>query len=131
MSRQTVIEAGRRAAESRMTETVKVVTRTEVSDPETHDVTPSDSAPIYQGIARWVPAQTQSTESREVGQLVTAQTPELHVPVSAAKLPIGAVAVITASTSDASLVGNEVTIGGRPEGGQTTAHRYAVNQEAR
>lgn len=112
-----------------MTETVTFYRVTgEETDPETLEVVEVRES-IATTVAR-VTYRTLNVSDRESGtQLLASQSPELHVPVGAAAGVRGDDrAVVDASTSDDSLVGLTFRVAGSPQAGQTTAHRFPVEE---
>jgi hypothetical protein len=72
-----------------------------------------------------------SVRDSEVGARTAASVVRsLHIPVTSPVVPVGAVAVCTAvhATSDPTLLGAALTIGGPAPGSQTTARRLEVTE---
>lgn len=72
-----------------------------------------------------------SVRDAEVGGRTSASVVRsLHIPVGSPVVPVGAVAVCTAvhATSDPTLLGARLTIGGPAPGSQTTARRLEVTE---
>lgn len=69
-------------------------------------------------------------ESEVGGRASTSVRRELHIPVSSATVPVGAIAVPLSlhSTSDPSLAGAELRIAGSAPGSQTTARRLEISE---
>ncbi|WP_460801482.1 DUF6093 family protein [Microbacterium sp. GXF6406] len=119
---------GRRAAEMRMTDTVDVFSRVESEDPVTLKTTFVETK-ILTSIARLSIGTGSASSAREQGgQIAVVTRRELHLPVAVQNLDIGLYARVTASASDTNLVGRTVRIVARPAAGQTTAHRYDVEE---
>lgn len=128
MSRDSVLARGREKKNSLMPETVRVVIRTETTNPTTRDVEHTDSAPLYEGIARYKAAGRALAEAVVAGQSIVTQQAILEIPTGSPALPIDAVVIIDESTVDGALVGVETRIADRPERGQTTAHKYPLKE---
>lgn len=121
------LSMGRRAAESRMTETVEVFERIESDDDDSLNPTFTETVE-WTGSARLSISGGSTTTKEQAGQIVLVTRRELHLPVSAPGFVPGRYARVTASTVDPSLVGRVVRITSRPAAGQTTAHRYEVEE---
>lgn len=120
-----VLGMGRNVAEARMTETWRIGTITETTEPDTYDVVQVLDA-VYDGPARYKPEGTVPQVREAAGRLVTEQGPELHLPAGTSGVEIDMVAVCDACPDDASMVGMVVRIAGRPSRGQVTAARFKV-----
>lgn len=119
---------GRSLAESRMTETVTVGLFQDKTDETT-------GAPIrvlveskYQGKARVKYPSLAITERSEPAQPVSVQEPYLSIPTGSPALAEGDEILITASAADSRLVGLTARVGGSPQQGQTTSHRYPLRE---
>lgn len=120
----------REAAESMMTDTWTVYrTGAEVLNETTGNYEPVTTT-VYDG-----PGKLQSFESYEQtpeagGHQFTQMRPTLHLPVneSSANVRPDDVAVCTASTMDADLVGTEVTVNGVQSKTYMTARRFPVTE---
>lgn len=117
----------REQAVSRMRETVtfyRVTGETTNADLEVVEVRET----IVTTIAR-VKYRTLNVHDREQAtQLIGSQTPEVHVPFgSAAGVLTDDTARIDASP-DPTLVGRVYRVTGRPQAGQTTTHRFPVEE---
>lgn len=71
-----------------------------------------------------------ANESEAGGRTVVTVSRELHIPVSSAAVPVGAVAFCTAvhTTSDPTLIGDRLRLDGPAPGSQTTARRLQVSE---
>lgn len=117
---------GRRWAESRMTQTWRIGTITDGTDPVTLDPIRVFDA-VYDGPARFKPEGTAPQSMVVAGQVLVEQTPELHVPAGTTGVEVGMLAVCDACPEDDSLVGVVVKIESRPTRGQVTAARMRVS----
>ena len=132
MSRRSATLAGRRAAETGMTDTWAVYRYTDgVLNETTGQYTPTATT-VYSG-----PGKLQSFESYEQNPVAgahqyTVSRPLLHLPVDTASSLIeeGDTAVRLACPMDPALVGTKVTIEGPPSGNKTnaTARRFPVSE---
>ncbi|WP_281272129.1 DUF6093 family protein [Mycetocola tolaasinivorans] len=120
---------GRRRANSRMTEVVRVGVVTEgPPDPLTFEPTRT-WAKHYEGAGRVKFPNLASFDRTAGGQQFTEQTLMLHIPATDGhEIQTDDIAEVFSSTADPSLVGRTFRITGRPQGGQTTAHRYPVEE---
>lgn len=117
----------RAAAESRMTQTWRIGTLSETTDPATFDVVKTVQPVVYTGRGRLKPSTTAGTNADAAGQLVAIYSLELHLPVGTTGIERGMVAICDACPEDPSLVGRMVRIAGGPSQGQVTAARYPVD----
>ena len=130
MSRQSATLAGRRAAETGMTDTWAVYRYTDgVLNETTGQYTPTATT-VYSG-----PGKLQSFESYEQNPVAgardyTVMRPILHLPVNTASalVKVGDTAVCLASPMDADLVDREVTIEGEQSKTYMTARRFPVSE---
>lgn len=132
MSLLGVLGMGRQFANSRMTETVRVGTLTETTDPDTLDPV-QVFEPVYGEGATAPNARmkfvTQTIAERDAAsQLVAVQTSEVHLPSGTLGITTDMRVIVDASTADAGLVGRVFRIKGFPHAGQTTAARFAVEE---
>ena len=130
MSRQSATLAGRRAAETGMTDTWAVYRYTDGPLNETTGQYTPTATTVYSG-----PGKLQSFESYEQNPVAgardyTVMRPILHLPVNAtsALVKVGDTAVCLASPMDADLVGREVTIEGEQSKTYMTARRFPVSE---
>ncbi len=132
MSIDTAVYAGRAAAESRMVDTfeLRVFTEGWHFDPEAgEDVRDYDV--LFTTPGRVKVSNGLAVHDSEVGGRTAAEvTRTLHIPVGSAAVPANAVAVCTAvhTTSDPTLLGAALVIGGPAPGSQTTARRLEVTE---
>lgn len=87
--------------------------------------------PLFTTKGRVKVAQGLATrESEAGGRTVVSTTRHLHIPVGSEPVPPGAIAVCTAvhPTSDPTLLGARLRIGGSAPGSQTTARRLEVSE---
>lgn len=124
------LEAGRRMAESRMTETVTVGRFEMVRSPGSLDPVLTLVETFYVGRARVKYPSASAQVKAPAGQQVAETNIVLSLPSSAAPVPAGAKARVAASASDVSLVGRMFRVEGPAQAGQTTAHRYPVVEES-
>lgn len=123
-----VLGMGRRMAVSRMTETVTVSVESKSTNPSTGDPVRTVSSPVYSGVAQIAFPSLVVSERDVQGQQVAATSPVLKLPVSVGVVLTGHVVRVTASTSDASLVGRWFRVKSPPQSGQVTAHRYPLEE---
>lgn len=130
MTRESVLSDGREFVADGFSETFDFfyVTTGVIPDGE---IDPVDVETIVHGdIPGLLKSHTIQVSDREAaGQLVGVQ--QLMVKVGVDSTPDvreGHFCRCTASTVDASLVGRVVRIAGWPQGGQTTSHRYPVEE---
>ena len=120
---QGVVKAGRRAAERRMTSTVKVERSTGERDPLTGDYV---RRTVYDGKARVMTFEAFEQNAEVAGATVVVQRYYVHVPVSAGKFEPGDVITVTASDNPL-LVGNTYRVAGTHEKNDQTAQRLLVD----
>ena len=124
------LDMGRARAEARFTETVTFyrVTGTH-SDPVTYEDV-EDRLDIHVDIPARMKLSTLTVSERTIpGQQIAVQAPEVHVPVGATpNVKVDDYCIVTASTADASLVNRKMRVAGKPQAGQTTAHRFPVRE---
>lgn len=135
MSASSVVTAGRRAAEARMLDTFEVrvpngngwhYDEFAGEDVEDYDVL----IPAQKGRVK-VSGGVLATQTPEVGgRTAEVATRQWHIPVSAPAIPANAYAVCTAvhETSDPTLLGARLVLGGPAPGSQTTARRIEVTE---
>lgn len=115
----------RAEAESRMTETV-----TGGLYEDGHDQGDATSALVterYSGKARIRYASRAVLNAGQTAPLAVLE-PVLSIPVGSPELFDGDEVVVTASTDDVALVGRRYKVQGRGNAGQTTAHRYLLQE---
>jgi len=121
------LDAGRAAAEARMTETIIAGVETEAVDPDTLE-TITIVTPTYAGPAL-VKYPTLTVSDQDAGgQQYTAAQVTVGVPVSAGVLPVDSIITPTASTVDQSLIGRRYRVTAAPQSGQVTSHRHPVEE---
>ncbi|MFZ4843950.1 DUF6093 family protein [Mycetocola saprophilus] len=120
---------GRRLAVARMSETVEIGVEVE-GPPDPVTLEPTNVMEVhYRGPARWKYPNLASFDRNAGGQQFTEQTLMVHLPTGAAtEVATDDTVIVTASTADTSLIGRRGRIAGRPQSGQTTAHRYPVEE---
>lgn len=123
-----VLALGRAHANARMTQTWRIGTLTETTDPVTFVTTQTLDA-VYDGIGRFKAGVWTTSEPSPGGQPIAQQSAELHVPSGTVGVEVDMVAVCDAAPDDPTLVGRVVRMKGRPAAGQTTAQRWAVADE--
>ncbi len=122
-----VLGMGRRQANIRMTETVKVASEVSAVDPDTLLDTVTETVHIASSIARVKYPVTRVLDRESATQLVAAQEIEVHFPSETVLQTDWFVTVLT-SMVDASLVGRKYRIRGNGLAGQTTALRVPVEE---
>lgn len=123
-----VLGMGRKMANARMTETVRIGTLTYGDVPE-GEIDPEQVFEVeYEGPARvsWNTYTVQQTTPGD--QPVALSTPILSIPSGTFDVTVDMRAVVDASTADLSLVGRTFRIKGLPQSGQTTALRYPLEE---
>jgi hypothetical protein len=130
VSAASAAQAGRRAAERMMTDTVRIrrVTGWGAVN-ETTGVKP----PTYTTILATVKCRVQSYQPFEEtpvagGQQLTVQRTALHLPVTATGIAVDDVADVLTSATNASLVGNAYRIAALHEKTNQTSQRLLVDQ---
>jgi hypothetical protein len=118
---------GRRQAEARMTETVRIGRLEEGTDPVTLDPIQTLDV-VYDGKGRIKFPSMNEVEVDAGGQLVVKQDLELHLPSGTVGVTPDMRAVVDASTADPALVGRVFRVKGRPAAGQTTAARFPLEE---
>ena len=125
-----VLAMGRTQAVARFTETFTFFSES-YSAPADGQVDPVlTETNLYVGVLGRVKFPSLAVSERDQGgQLLTVQSPEVHVGVGATpNVRADHFCRVTASTVDSSLVGRKFRITGFPASGQTTAHRYPVSE---
>jgi hypothetical protein len=119
---------GRVHAEARMTETIRFYSVTGTVVNPTTLVSVDTTVEHYNGPAR-VHYPTSAVQQTDPGnQFVALQDLTISIPASSAAVPADAIGVVSASTTDASLVGRKYRVKGAPAAGQVTAHRFPVEE---
>jgi hypothetical protein len=136
VSVQAAIEAEltflRAEAEARMVDTfdIKVETGKPAYDPVTKTTSPA-YALLFTTFGRVkVGGGLAALEVEAGGRTSVSVRRELHIPVGAGAVPVGAVAFCTAvdETSDPTLLGARLRLSGPAPGSQTTARRLEVSE---
>ncbi len=111
-----------------MSETVTAGWLVDGTDPTTGDPTQTVVTPVYDGPGRvrWVSSTV--SDAQGAGEPISVQEPVLSVPVGSPRLLDGMAVVVSASEADVLLVGRVFTVQGAPAAGQTTAHRYLLEE---
>lgn len=132
MSVDSAVYAGRVAAESRMLDTFEI---RDYGDGYTYDDVEGEDVRTYEvlftTVGRVKVEQGLSVRDLEVGgRTASSATRTLSIPVDSDAVPVGAVAYCTAvhATSDPTLLGAGLVIGGSAPGSQTTARRLEVTE---
>lgn len=130
MTRESVLADGRAFVAEGFTETLTFY-RVEAGVIPDGQIDPVDvEIIIHADISGQVKFHTVQVSDREqAGQLIGVQ--QLTVKVAVGSTPNvreGHFCRVTASTADVSLVGRVFRIAGWPQGGQTTSHRYPVEE---
>lgn len=128
MTRAEALARGRARANEGMTETIRAGLWQDGTDPETGSATRVLLTERYHGPAQVKYDSMTVSVSDEPAQRVPSQSLMVKVPTSAALLPEGDEIVVEASTVDASLVLRRYRVGGAPQSGQVTSHRYPVKE---
>ena len=132
------VDAGRRAAESRMLTTADIQFETGTSDPDpvTGSTTPTHETAFTTkcrlSIGRGLAVREVEAGGRTVAEVVR----ELHIPVGSpdpwadARAANGVTALVTAvdASDDPSMLGARLVLSGPAPGSQTTARRLQVEQ---
>lgn len=123
-----VLAMGRVHAEARMTETIRFYSVTGTVVNPTTLVSVETTVEHYNGVARvhYPVGAVQQTDS--AGQFVALQDLIISIPVGSVAIPDDAIGVVSASTTDASLIGRKYRVKGAPSAGQVTAHRFPVEE---
>ena len=124
---QRALARARAAAEARMSETVDVGLYVDGED-ENLEPTRELDTERYTGKARirWASRDVSRVEAPAMP--VAVQEPYLSIPFGSAPLFTGDEVYVSASLVDPILVGRRFTILGRPAAGQTSAHRYLLEE---
>jgi hypothetical protein len=118
---------GRKQALTLMTETITAGPFTETVNASLQTVR-TITATSYAGVARVKYPTLTVSERNPVGQQVAATDIMVGVPITAPRIPTGALIVVNASTVDGLLVSREFRVKAAPQGGQVTSHRYPVEE---
>lgn len=111
-----------------MTETITVGTFEDGVDPVTGEPTRVPGEVKYSGKARIRLASREVTNAQGPGDPVAVQEPYLSVPYGTVRLFEGEQVLCTASAADELLVGRMFDITGSAQAGQTSAHRYPLDE---
>lgn len=128
MSRESVLALGRQRVEASMSETVTVGLFEDSTDPATGDPVSTAAETRYTGIGKIVYPSLNVSSRRGAGQVVVEVDVVLKVPVSATAIRDGDTVLVTASSSDASLVGRKFRVAAWPQAGEVTSHRYPLTE---
>ena len=128
MSFSSAVAAGRRAANSRMSESVTVTTAAPgTTMDESTGTYPDIITSHYAGIARIKYPTLTVSEKTPVGQTLAAQDVTLHLPVGlASQVRVDDVVTVTYSSVDPDLIGRTFRIKGLGQAGQVSASRFPV-----
>ena len=129
MRAAAMLRRGRRLAESRMTETVRIGTETEGTtlDPETGQYR-REINEAYAGPARYKSGSTGAKPVDAQGQLLVQQDDELSLPIdTSTAVHADMVVIIDTSATDPGLVGIRARIKAPSVGSDRTARRFAVD----
>ncbi len=111
---------------------IGIISTADAPDPVTLDPISAFDTIVYgadgNGIARVKFPSANEVEVDAAGQLIVKQDIELHLPSGTGGVTPDMYAVVDEDLDDPSLVGRVFRIKGRPQGGQTTAERYAVEE---
>lgn len=127
-SRVSVISRGRDAAARRMTETVTVG----VFEDGTNETGDPIRVPVltrYESKPGRIKYESLAAQEQDgAGSPVAMQTPHLSVPTGSPRFHEGDEVVVFASAADELLVGRRYRVTGSAQAGQTTAHRYPLEE---
>lgn len=124
MTVNSVLALGRAAAVSRMSESFRIFEVTGRTPDPDNDLREVDvEVDRYVGIGRLVFRSSVVSDVEVASQLVASQSARIDLPAGTTGVGTSMFAVVTASTSDATLVGRRFRIEGMPAAGQTTACR--------
>jgi hypothetical protein len=127
MSVESVIRAGRRFAESRMTSACTITRVTGRTLNESTGEYAETVATVYTGACKVV-LDSPRVFNRDVeSQLLSEQLPILLLPIGAGSdaVTVNDVATITGSPMDPGLVGARIRVAGKPVRSYATARRFA------
>ena len=123
-----MLQRGRRRANERMSETVTVGSFT---DGVAEDGSPTRVPAVARYDAKPGRIKYESLNAQEqdgAGSPVAMQTPHLSVPSGSPQFFEGDEVLVVASAADALLVGRVYRVTGSAQAGQTTAHRYPLEE---
>ena len=123
-----MLQRGREMAESRMSETVTVGLFRDGTDPATGDPTRVLVEERYTGRARIRWNSREVTNASGPGMPYTIQEPFLSVPFGTPRFFDDDEVHVSASVADPILVGRHFRIQGDAIAGQTSAHRYPLEE---
>ena len=123
-----VLAMGRVQAERRFTETFTFFSESYTPPAEGQIDPVLVETNLYVGVLGRVKFPSLNVSERDQGgQLLSVQSPEVHVAVGATpNIRADHFCRVTASTADSSLVGRKFRIAGLPASGQVTAARFPV-----
>lgn len=125
----SALEAGRAAAEARMTDTCTIARVTPVRTNSSTGVITTSSETIYSGKCR-VAVPDMAAATREAGgQQVVVQQFVVSVPISVTTVKPGDVVTVTAAPYDGALVNKTLRVRDVPYGSQLTARRLSCEDE--
>ena len=125
-----LLEAGRAAAEARMTETVRAGLFKLATDADTGKPVRTLVTGRYEGLAQVKYPSLVVTEGEGASQTVAAQNVVVKIPTDSTVLREGDEIEVLTSTADHSLVGRIYRVDGNPQAGQTTSLRYPVTEQS-
>ena len=111
-----------------MSETVTVGSFTDGVDPVTGAPTRTPVDTRYTGMGRIKYESLAVSEQDGAGSPVASQAPFLSIPSTSAMAFEGDEVVVDASSADALLVGRRYRVAGVPQAGQTTSHRFPLEE---
>lgn len=120
------LNAGRRMAESRMTDECGVTRAGEKTWNETTGEYENTPTSVYSGKCRIRHSAPNGKDVDAAGRLLTISSLELHVPVGTAVFEPDDVVAITASGTRSDQVGRKFIVLAPFDGSQTTALRYKI-----
>ena len=123
-----MLQRGRRRANERMSETVTVGSFT---DGVAEDGSPTRVPVVARYEAKPGRIKYESLNAQEqdgAGSPVAMQTPHLSVPSGSPQFFEGDEVLVVASAADVLLVGRVYRVTGSAQAGQTTAHRYPLEE---
>lgn len=128
----TALAMGRAMAEARFTETLTFyVSNGIITDPDTL-VDIESKTTLYANVSGRIKYPTTTvSDSSPAGQSIASQSVVVSVAVGATPLVrTDHFCLVTASSVDPDMVGRKFLIGGMPQSGQVTAHRYPVKEKS-
>ena len=122
------LTAGRALAEALMLDTCTAVRRGSASTNSTTGAVTVSSTTLYSGKCRVQNAGLAAQTVEAAGRTATVERPTIHVPVGAFAARPGDVITITASETDATLVGRVYRVVGAQVKSLATAYRLPVEE---